>query len=125
MTAAETSTLVGSTIQAGLSYTAGDPAGPLFTHEAARLAAQETLAMTLTTTTATVTALILIPIAVTMSNHNTTSEILMTESTSQIVTAVGQEPEPTAVLLGASRRAICYGGSFGGRRGRHDHYSGE
>ncbi|MEZ6051758.1 MAG: sigma-70 family RNA polymerase sigma factor [Planctomycetaceae bacterium] len=125
VTAAETSTLVGNTIHAGLSYTAGDPAGPLFTHEAARLAAQETLAMTLTTTTATVTALILIPIAVTMSNHNTTSEILMTESTSQIVTAVGQEPEPTAVLLGASRRAICYGGSFGGRRGRHDHYSGE
>jgi RNA polymerase sigma factor (sigma-70 family) len=68
VSAAELETLVGHTIHAGLSYTAGDPAGPLFTHHAARLAAQETLAMS-TTTSATLTAILLVPVALAISNH--------------------------------------------------------
>lgn len=69
VTAAELHALVGGTIHAGLSYTAGDPAGPLFTHEAARLAAKETIAMTTTTATATLTAALLVPLALSVANH--------------------------------------------------------
>ncbi len=88
VTAAEAPALVGSTIHAGLSYTAGDPAGPLFTHEAARLATQETLAMTLTTTTATVTALLIVPVALALSGHDEPG----TPSADAINTAVQQLP---------------------------------
>ncbi|MGD9858317.1 MAG: RNA polymerase sigma factor, partial [Planctomycetaceae bacterium] len=69
VTAAELHALVGGTIHAGLSYTAGDPAGPLFTHEAASLAAKETIAMTTTTATATLTAALLVPLALSVANH--------------------------------------------------------
>ena len=106
VTAAEAPALVGSTIQAGLSYTAGDPAGPLFTHEAAHLAAQETLAMTLTTTTATVTALLLIPIAVTMSNHGVPSTIPQVEVASQIMTNVDEGETSTPMLLAQAEQTV-------------------
>ncbi|MBX3440245.1 MAG: sigma-70 family RNA polymerase sigma factor, partial [Planctomycetaceae bacterium] len=69
VTAAELDALVSGTIHAGLSYTIGDPAGPLFTHEAARLAAKETIAMTTTTATATLTAALLVPLALSVGNH--------------------------------------------------------
>ncbi len=64
-------TLVGPAIEAGLSYTAGDPAGGLFTHEAARLAGQEMIRMsTLTTTAATLSVLVLVPMAALLSGHD-------------------------------------------------------
>ncbi len=68
-------TLVGPAIEAGLSYTSGDPAGPLFTHEAARLAGQELMTMSATTTTAaTLTALVLLPMVAFFSGHDGDSQ---------------------------------------------------
>ncbi len=96
VTAAQMETLVGNTIHAGLSYTAGDPAGPLFTHEAARLAAQETIAMTLTTTTATLTAVLLIPLALTFSNHGTTET--ETAPLSPVISTTRQEVQEAAPI---------------------------
>ncbi len=99
VTAAQVETLVGSTIHAGLSYTAGDPAGPLFTHEAAHLAAQETIAMTLTTTTATLTAALLVPLALSVADHGTTHPSPRSDQSAVVATTVSGELAAAPLLM--------------------------
>jgi RNA polymerase sigma factor (sigma-70 family) len=66
--AAELASLIDSSVRAGLSYSAGESAGPLYSPEVARLAGQEITIMS-TGSTLTVAAALLAPLTLILSGH--------------------------------------------------------
>ena len=84
--AAPVDTLITRTIDAGLSYAGGEPAGPVFSPEAARLAGQELVTMS-TTSTVTLAAIVLLPLTLGFAGHDA---VPTTAAQLTVSTVIGQ-----------------------------------